>query len=85
MSHKNWTKDEIALLRSDLTNEQIVKKTGRTFYSVINKRKKVIGRCDVKPVEVQYPLEKESDKWTDEEKETRITTLAWRLGVRLKR
>ena len=91
MTRTPWTKEELELLTTNLSNEEIVKETGRTFYGVLGMRKRLTGTTravvtediEIEPLFNEIPFVKESDNWTEEEKIYRIHSLAQRYGVRL--
>lgn len=84
---KKWTADEIALLKTDMTNAEIAQETGRTLESVKNKRGKVTGHY-TSLLEIRDAYKKTPQvhaEYLDQTaKDGRIIVLAKRLGVRIK-
>lgn len=88
MTGKKWTEEETILLWSDMTNEEISEKTGRTMDAVRTKRFNLTGHYTpsdarkgrkavyVSPVHSEY-----EDQRT---KTNRIIVMASKMGVRIK-
>lgn len=68
-----WTPEEIKLLRSDMSNQEIADKIGRTRVAVKDKRYVLFGNQKVRRPEQLTRIEKES----------RILKLCEKLGVKL--
>ena len=81
LMENRWTKDEIELVYTDMTNEEIAKQIGRSVGAVREKRYRMTGH-KVPPCQV---VEKETPKMANgnKDKEWRLIALAKKLGVKL--
>lgn len=82
MFDRRWTKQEIDLFEQGLSDTEIVLKTGRTAYAVLQKRRRLKENAPDEE-EVEYFRIPPCSKMTQAEKELRILNLAERYGVRL--
>ena len=87
MYGRKWEKEEIEMLKSDMTNEEIMKMTNRSEYSVRKKRYEITGHYSFPGKDMTTyvkPKERPRDSFTSGKyKELRLIALAEKLGVRL--
>lgn len=84
---KKWTADEIALLKTDMSNADIAQETGRSIDSVRKKRFEVTGHYTtvlLKRDAYKKTTQVNAEYLDQVAKEGRIIVLAKRLGVRIK-
>lgn len=88
MTGKKWTEEETILLWTDMTNEEISKKTGRSMDAVRTKRFNLTGHYTT-PSETKrrkyIHVTPVTNALLDEQmKRNRIIVLAKKIGVRIK-
>ena len=81
MFANKWTQKEIDLFAQGLSDTEIVLKTGRSAYAVIQKRRRL--KENQPNDELEFYRIPPCLKMTQTEKEQRIRDLAERYGVRL--
>lgn len=87
INSSKWKEHELEMLSSGMTDEEVMKVTGRTLKAVQNKRYEVTGhyRHDYEPSYKNIPKDVMLGACrSDEAKEARIIILAKRIGVKIK-
>lgn len=77
-----WTDAELAMLYTNLTNEEIAKEIGRTKKAVRKKRYLITGHY-VENEKQRDPMPPHISVFDERYKEARILSLAKRMGVKL--
>lgn len=80
-----WSIKEVELLKSDMTDEEIAQKTGRTVKAVRSKRMEIKNGHFADPVDEENYIYNPYKNLTQQEKENRIYKLAEKLEVKLAR
>ena len=86
MRGEKWSREHKALLKTDMTTEQIVKITGRTPDAVKRARYVYTGHSSLKdrcPETYEEKLFEAERKYRKIEKEQRLKELCKQLGVRI--
>ena len=78
-----WTDDELALLYSDLTNQEIAERISRSANAVRKKRYLVTGHYVEKDKQLTIAPVRTAPLMSDAHKEARIIGLCERLKVKL--